>query len=208
MFKEKINWKLTFLKPIIYPIIFGLLAILLYFGLFAGLEGISSLIAQGFNMNNNAEIIKSTNSTFGAMLVAMATIYWNFTNSEEKDKNKSIKKKVIKLHILKRRIDKIQRNIKGMEGLLLNQNLSIELKQIFKNKLDEIKKIEDEVIEIVVEIEHFDLYKKSNLFFEAIYTERSFDTKNELKDYLVMLEENLKELKEITSDKLVSYINK
>ncbi|AOY14501.1 TPA: hypothetical protein ACTZ3L_003763 [Bacillus cereus] len=208
MFKEKTNWKLTFLKPIIYPIIFGLLAILLYFGLFAGLEGISSLIAQGFNMNNNAEIIKSTNSTFGAMLVAMATIYWNFTNSEEKDKNKSIKKKVIKLHILKRRIDKIQRNIKGMEGLLLNQNLSIELKQIFKNKLDEIKKIEDEVIEIVVEIEHFDLYKKSNLFFEAIYTERSFDTKNELKDYLLMLEENLKELKEITSDKLVSYINK
>ncbi|AAT59208.1 MULTISPECIES: hypothetical protein [Bacillus] len=208
MFKEKTNWKLTFLKPIIYPIIFGLLAILLYFGLFAGLEGISSLIAQGFNMKNNAEIIKSTNSTFGAMLVAMATIYWNFTNSEEKDKNKSIKKKVIKLHILKRRIDKIQRNIKGMEGLLLNQNLSIELKQIFKNKLDEIKKIEDEVIEIVVEIEHFDLYKKSNLFFEAIYTERSFDTKNELKDYLLMLEENLKELKEITSDKLVSYINK
>ncbi|OLR22428.1 hypothetical protein, partial [Bacillus cereus] len=169
MFKEKTNWKLTFLKPIIYPIIFGLLAILLYFGLFAGLEGISSLIAQGFNINNNAEIIKSTNSTFGAMLVAMATIYWNFINSEEKDKNKSIKKKVIKLHILKRRIDKIQRNIKGMEGLLLNQNLSIELKQIFKNKLDEIKKIEDEVIEIVVEIEHFDLYKKSNLFFEAIY---------------------------------------
>ncbi|MGW6150969.1 hypothetical protein ACWFN4_26800 [Bacillus mycoides] len=208
MFREKTNWKLTFLKPIIYPIIFSLLAILLYFGLFAGLEGISSLIAQGFNMNNNAEIIKSTNSTFGAMLVAMATIYWNFTNSEEKDKNKSIKKKVIKLHILKRRIDKIQRNIKGMEGLLLNQNLSIELKQIFKNKLDEIKKIEDEVIEIVVEIEHFDLYKKSNLFFEAIYTERSFDTKNELKDYLLMLEENLKELKEITSDKLVSYINK
>ncbi|PFV92835.1 hypothetical protein [Bacillus thuringiensis] len=208
MFKEKTNWKLTFLKPIIYPIIFGLLAILLYFGLFAGLEGISSLIAQGFNINNNAEIIKSTNSTFGAMLVAMATIYWNFINSEEKDKNKSIKKKVIKLHILKRRIDKIQRNIKGMEGLLLNQNLSIELKQIFKNKLDEIKKIEDEVIEIVVEIEHFDLYKKSNLFFEAIYIERSFDTKNELKDYLLMLEENLKELKEITSDKLVSYINK
>ncbi|HDR4556449.1 hypothetical protein CN479_23065 [Bacillus thuringiensis] len=208
MFKEKTNWKLTFLKPIIYPIIFGLLAILLYFGLFAGLEGISSLIAQGFNINNNAEIIKSTNSTFGAMLVAMATIYWNFINSEEKDKNKSIKKKVIKLHILKRRIDKIQRNIKGMEGLLLNQNLSIELKQIFKNKLDEIKKIEDEVIEIVVEIEHFDLYKKSNLFFEAIYNERSFDTKNELKDYLLMLEENLKELKEITSDKLVSYINK
>ncbi|MEH7893367.1 hypothetical protein V7662_13750, partial [Bacillus thuringiensis] len=71
-----------------------------------------------------------------------------------------------------------------------------------------IKKIEDEVIEIVVEIEHFDLYKKSNLFFEAIYNERSFDTKNELKDYLLMLEENLKELKEITSDKLVSYINK
>ncbi|MDA2189826.1 hypothetical protein PDN08_19110 [Bacillus cereus] len=208
MFKEKTNWKLTFLKPIIYPIIFGLLAILLYFGLFAGLEGISSLIAQGFNINNNAEIIKSTNSTFGAMLVAMATIYWNFINSEEKDKNKSIKKKVIKLHILKRRIDKIQRNIKGMEGLLLNQNLSIELKQIFKNKLDEIKKIEDEVIEIVFEIEHFDLYKKSNLFFEAIYNERSFDTKNELKDYLLMLEENLKELKEITSDKLVSYINK
>lgn len=208
MFREKTNWKLTFLKPIIYPIIFGFLAILLYFGLFAGLEGISSLIAQGFNMNNNAEIIKSTNSTFGAMLVAMATIYWNFTNSEEKDKNKSIKKKVIKLHILKRRIDKIQRNIKDMDSLLLNQNLSIELKQIFKNKFDEIKKIEDEVIEIVVEIEHFDLYEKSNLFFEAIYTERSFDTKNELKDCLLMLEENLKELKEITSDKLVSYINK
>ncbi|MED0934558.1 hypothetical protein P4T29_23485 [Bacillus mobilis] len=208
MFREKTNWKLTILKPIIYPIIFGFLAILLYFGLFAGLEGISSLIAQGFNMNNNAEIIKSTNSTFGAMLVAMATIYWNFTNSEEKDKSKSIKKKVIKLHILKRRIDKVQRNIKDMNSLLLNQNLNIELKQIFKNKLEEIKKMEDEVIEIVVEIEHFDLYEKSNLFFEAIYTERSFDTKDELKDYLLMLEENLKELKEITSSKLVSYVSK
>lgn len=208
MFREKTNWKLTILKPIIYPIIFGFLAILLYFGLFAGLEGISSLIAQGFNMNNNAEIIKSTNSTFGAMLVAMATIYWNFTNSEEKDKSKSIKKKVIKLHILKRRIDKVQRNIKDMDSLLLNQNLNIELKQIFKNKLEEIKKMEDEVIEIVVEIEHFDLYEKSNLFFEAIYTERSFDTKDELKDYLLMLEENLKELKEITSGKLVSYVSK
>ncbi|HFJ9271959.1 hypothetical protein PDL68_17095 [Bacillus cereus] len=208
MFREKTNWKLTILKPIIYPIIFGFLAILLYFGLFAGLEGISSLIAQGFNMNNNAEIIKSTNSTFGAMLVAMATIYWNFTNSEEKDKSKSIKKKVIKLHILKRRIDKVQRNIKDMDSLLLNQNLNIELKQIFKNKLEEIKKMEDEVIEIVVEIEHFDLYEKSNLFFEAIYTERSFDTKDELKDYLLMLEENLKELKEITSSKLVSYVSK
>ncbi|QWG54760.1 hypothetical protein EXW50_04875 [Bacillus mycoides] len=208
MFREKTNWKLTFFKPIIYPIIFSLLAILLYFGLFAGLEGISSLIAQGFNMNNNAEIIKSTNSTFGAMLVAMATIYWNFTNSEEKDKSKSIKKKVIKLHILKRRIDKIQRNIKDMDSLLLNQNLNIELKQILKNKLEEIKKMEDEVIEIIVEIEHFDLYEKSNLFFEAIYTERSFDTKDELKDYLLMLEKNLKELKEITSGKLVSYVNK
>ncbi|MBL3757501.1 hypothetical protein IRV23_22450 [Bacillus cereus] len=208
MFREKTNWKLTILKPIIYPIIFGFLAILLYFGLFAGLEGISSLIAQGFNMNNNAEIIKSTNSTFGAMLVAMATIYWNFTNSEEKDKSKSIKKKVIKLHILKRRIDKVQRNIKDMDSLLLNQNLNIELKQIIKNKLEEIKKMEDEVIEIVVEIEHFDLYEKSNLFFEAIYIERSFDTKDELKDYLLMLEENLKELKEITSGKLVSYVNK
>ncbi|ONG87073.1 hypothetical protein BKK40_24875 [Bacillus cereus] len=208
MFREKTNWKLTILKPIIYPIIFGFLAILLYFGLFAGLEGISSLIAQGFNMNNNAEIIKSTNSTFGAMLVAMATIYWNFTNSKEKDKSKSIKKKVIKLHILKRRIDKVQRNIKDMDSLLLNQNLNIELKQIIKNKLEEIKKMEDEVIEIVVEIEHFDLYEKSNLFFEAIYIERSFDTKDELKDYLLMLEENLKELKEITSGKLVSYVNK
>ncbi|PHB34600.1 hypothetical protein COE82_28500 [Bacillus wiedmannii] len=208
MFRKKTNWKLTILKPIIYPIIFGFLAILLYFGLFAGLEGISSLIAQGFNMNNNAEIIKSTNSTFGAMLVAMATIYWNFTNSEEKDKSKSIKKKVIKLHILKRRIDKVQRNIKDMDSLLLNQNLNIELKQIFKNKLEEIKKMEDEVIEIVVEIEHFDLYEKSNLFFEAIYTERSFDTKDELKDYLLMLEKNLKELKEITSGKLVSYVSK
>ncbi|MGH1054571.1 hypothetical protein ACQVUC_05780 [Bacillus paranthracis] len=208
MFREKTNWKLTILKPIIYPIIFGFLAILLYFGLFAGLEGISSLIAQGFNMNNNAEIIKSTNSTFGAMLVAMATIYWNFTNSEEKDKSKSIKKKVIKLHILKRRIDKVQRNIKDMDSLLLNQNLNIELKQIIKNKLEEIKKMEDEVIEIVVEIEHFDLYEKSNLFFEAIYIERSFDTKDELKDYLLMLEGNLKELKEITSGKLVSYVNK
>ncbi|TPV45873.1 hypothetical protein [Bacillus dicomae] len=208
MFREKTNWKLTILKPIIYPIIFGFLAILLYFGLFADLEGISSLIAQGFNMNNNAEIIKSTNSTFGAMLVAMATIYWNFTNSEEKDKSKSIKKKVIKLHILKRRIDKVQRNIKDMDSLLLNQNLNIELKQIFKNKLEEIKKMEDEVIEIVVEIEHFDLYEKSNLFFEAIYTERSFDTKDELKDYLLMLEENLKELKEITTGKLVSYVSK
>ncbi|GIX57761.1 hypothetical protein BPADB04_27910 [Bacillus paranthracis] len=208
MFREKTNWKLTILKPIIYPIIFGFLAILLYFGLFAGLEGISSLIAQGFNMNNNAEIIKSTNSTFGAMLVAMATIYWNFTNSEEKDKSKSIKKKVIKLHILKRRIDKVQRNIKDMDSLLLNQNLNIELKQIIKDKLEEIKKMEDEVIEIVVEIEHFDLYEKSNLFFEAIYIERSFDTKDELKDYLLMLEENLKELKEITSGKLVSYVNK
>ncbi|PHC15517.1 hypothetical protein [Bacillus wiedmannii] len=208
MFRRKTNWKLTILKPIIYPIIFGFLAILLYFGLFAGLEGISSLIAQGFNMNNNAEIIKSTNSTFGAMLVAMATIYWNFTNSEEKDKSKSIKKKVIKLHILKRRIDKVQRNIKDMDSLLLNQNLNIELKQIFKNKLEEIKKMEDEVIEIVVEIEHFDLYEKSNLFFEAIYTERSFDTKDELKDYLLMLEKNLKELKEITSGKLVSYVSK
>lgn len=208
MFREKTNWKLTILKPIIYPIIFGFLAILLYFGLFAGLEGISSLIAQGFNMNNNAEIIKSTNATFGAMLVAMATIYWNFTNSKEKDKSKSIKKKVIKLHILKRRIDKVQRNIKDMDSLLLNQNLNIELKQIIKNKLEEIKKMEDEVIEIVVEIEHFDLYEKSNLFFEAIYIERSFDTKDELKDYLLMLEENLKELKEITSGKLVSYVNK
>ncbi|MEH0978201.1 hypothetical protein AB1I92_01185 [Bacillus mobilis] len=208
MFREKTSWKLTILKPIIYPIIFGFLAILLYFGLFAGLEGISSLIAQGFNMNNNAEIIKSTNSTFGAMLVAMATIYWNFTNSEEKDKSKSIKKKVIKLHILKRRIDKVQRNIKDMDSLLLNQNLNIELKQIFKNKLEEIKKMEDGVIEIVVEIEHFDLYEKSNLFFEAIYTERSFDTKEELKDYLLMLEENLKEVKEITSSKLVSYVSK
>lgn len=208
MFRDKTNWKLTFLKPIIYPIVFGFLAILLYFGLFAGLEGISSLIAQGFNINNNAEIIKSTNSTFGAMLVAMVTIYWNFTHSEEKDKSKSIKKKVIKLHILKRRIDKIQRNIKDMDSLLLNQNLSIELKQTLKNKLDEIKRMEDEVIEIVVEIEHFDLYEKNNLFFEAIYTERSFGTKNELKNYLLMLDENLKELKEITSGKLVSYIKK
>lgn len=208
MFREKANWKSTFLKPIIYPVIFGSIAILLYFGLFSGLEGISSLIAKGFNMDNNAEIIKSTNSTFGAMLVAMATIYWNFTNSENKNKSKVIKKKVIQLHILKRRIDKIQRNIEDMDSLLLNQNLSIELKQIFKNKLDEIKEIEDEVIEIVVEVEHFDLYEKINLFFEATYTERAFGTKNELQNYLLTLDENLKELKEMASIKLVSYINK
>lgn len=130
------------------------------------LTSISSFIAKGFNMDTNAEIIKSTNSTFGAMLVAMATVYWNFANNEDKDKSKLIKKKVVRLHLLKRRFDKIQRNIEDINRFLLNQNLNVELKQMFKNKFDEIRKIEDEVIEMIVEIEHFDLYEKSNFFLK------------------------------------------
>ncbi|WOA60635.1 hypothetical protein [Bacillus mycoides] len=129
-------------------------------------------------MDTNAEIIKSTNSTFGAMLVAMATVYWNFANNED------------------------------INRFLLNQNLNVELKQMFKNKFDEIRKIEDEVIEMIVEIEHFDLYEKSNLFFETIYTERVFETKNELKNYLLKLDGNIREVNEIISVELASYLNK
>ncbi|MED3201015.1 hypothetical protein [Bacillus toyonensis] len=208
MFREKTNWKNTVLTLITFSVVFCFVAIVLYFGLFAGLEGISSFIAKGFNMDTNAEIIKSTNSTFGAMLVAMATVYWNFANNEDKDKNKLIKKKVVKLHLLKRRFDKIQRSIEDINRFLLNQNLNVELRQMFKNKFDEIKKIEDEVIEMIVEIEHFDLYEKSNLFFETIYTERVFETKNELKNHLLKLDGNIREVNEIVSVELASYLNK
>ncbi|WP_242476039.1 hypothetical protein [Bacillus cereus group sp. N12] len=91
---------------------------------------------------------------------------------------------------------------------MLNQNLNVDLKQMFKNKFDEIRKIEDEVIEMIVEIEHFDLYEKSNLFFETIYTEIVFETKNELKNYLLKLDGNIREVNEIVSVELASYLNK
>ncbi|WP_088322198.1 hypothetical protein [Bacillus cereus] len=208
MFRRKTNWKATVLKLIIFSVVFGFVSILLYFSLFAGLEGISSLIAKRFNLDTNTEIIKSTNSTFGAMLVAMATVYWNFANNEDKDKNKLIKKKVVMLHMLKRRFDKIQRNIEDINRFLLNHNLNVELKQTFKNNFIEIRKIEDEVIEMIVEIEDFNLYEKSNLFFETIYTEGVFETKNELKNYLLKLDGNIRELNEIVSLELTSHLNK
>lgn len=208
MFREKTSWKNTATKLIAFSVVFGFVAIVLYFSLFAGLEGISLFIAKRFNMDTNAEIIKSTNAVFGAMLVAMATFYWNSANNEDKDQDKLIKKKVVKLHILKRRFDKIQRNIEDINRFLLNQNLNVELKQMFKNKFDEIRKIEDEVIEMIVEIEHFDLYEKSNLFFETIYTEKFFETKNELKNYLIKLDGNIREVNEIVSVELASYLNK
>jgi hypothetical protein len=207
--KKKTNWKATVLKLKLFSVVFGFVSILLYFSLFAGLEGISSLIAKRFNMDTNTEIIKSTNSTFGAMLVAMATVYWNFASNEDKDKNKLIKKKkVVMLHMLKRRFDKIQRNIEDINRFLLNHNLNVELKQTFKNNLIEIRKIEDEVIEMIVEIEDFNLYKKSNLFFETIYTEGVFETKTIEKNYLLKLDGNIRELNEIVSLELTSHLNK
>lgn len=208
MFREKPNWKKKILKPIIIPVLFGLTAIVIYFSLFAGLQSISSFIAKGFNLDTNAEIIKATNATFGAMLVAMATIYLNLANGADKDKRKRIQMRIINLHKLKRRFSKIHKNIEEINSLSLNQNLNMELKQILKNKLDEIKKIEDEVIEMIVEIEHFDLYKKSNLFFETIHTEEIFKTKNDLKKYLLNLEGNLRELINIIVMELASYIRK
>lgn len=150
MFREKTSWKNTVIKLIAFSVVFGFVAIVLFFSLFAGLEGISSFITKRLDMDTNAEIIKSTNSVCGAMLMAMATVYWNFTNNEDKDKSQLIKKKVVKLHMSKRRFDKIQRNIEDINSCLLSQNLNIELKQIFKNKFEEIKKIEDEVIEMIV----------------------------------------------------------
>ncbi|BCC74039.1 hypothetical protein BCJMU51_p1220 (plasmid) [Bacillus cereus] len=112
------------------------------------------------------------------------------------------------LHMLKRRFDKIQRNIEDINRFLLNHNLNVELKQTFKNNLIEIRKIEDEVIEMIVEIEDFNLYEKSNLFFETIYTEGVFETKNELKNYLLKLDGNIRELNEIVSLELTSHLNK
>ncbi|WOA61081.1 hypothetical protein [Bacillus mycoides] len=206
MFREKTNWKRKFLTLIIIPIAFCFVSILLYFGLFSVLQSLSSFFANVFKINVNAEIIKSTNSIFGAMLVAIATIIWNFAADEEKNKDKRQKKKCIKYYILQKRFDKIGGNVDELIDSLLNQNLNNNFKKEFKKKFDEIKKLDEDIIEMIIETENRNLYKKTVAFFETIYFERSLNTKDNYMQHLTKLDKELNDLRGMISVKVASYV--
>ncbi|MGE8057978.1 hypothetical protein ACQKOD_29810 [Bacillus mycoides] len=206
MFREKTNWKRKFLALIIIPIAVCFVSILLYFGLFSVLQSLSSFFANVFKINVNAEIIKSTNSIFGAMLVAIATIIWNFAADEEKNKDERKKKKCIKYYVLQKRFDKIARNVDELVYSLLNQNLNANFKKEFKKKFDEIKKLDEEIIEMIIETENRDLYKKAIAFFETVYFEGSLNTKDNFKQYLTKSDKELNDIKEMISVEIASYV--